>query len=149
MVGYGGKLNRLEMQKKIIYLVTEDWVFCAHRLPLAVAAREAGYDFAVVTNVSVHADQIQRAGIRLIPYDLKRGSVNPFQAIALICRLVSIYKSEQTDLVHRAALAQPEARGHLPEGLPLRAGSWTTFLEGRNQTERMNQPSHPALPQHN
>ena len=28
-------------------------------------------------------------------------------------------------------------------------GSWTTFLEGRNQTKRMNQPSHPALPQHN
>ena len=104
MVGYGGKLNRLEMQKKIIYLVTEDWVFCTHRLPLAVAAREAGYDVAVVTNVSVHADQIQRAGIRLIPYDLKRGSVNPFQAIALICRLVSIYKSEQPDLVHHVAI---------------------------------------------
>ncbi|MDB4666631.1 hypothetical protein OAK94_01485 [bacterium] len=63
---------------KIIYFITEDWVFCTHRLPLAVAAKEAGYDVAVVTNVSAHADQIRRAGIRLIPYDLKRGSVNAF-----------------------------------------------------------------------
>jgi glycosyltransferase involved in cell wall biosynthesis len=89
---------------KIIYFITEDWVFCNHRLPLAVAAKEAGYDVAVVTNVSVHADQIQQAGIRLIPYDLKRGSVNPFQAIGLIRKLASIYKKEKPDLVHHVAI---------------------------------------------
>lgn len=91
-------------KRKLIYFITEDWVFCTHRLPLAVAAREEGYDVAVVTNVSVHADQIQQAGIRLIPYDLKRGSVNPFQAIALIRKLASIYKQEKPDLVHHVAI---------------------------------------------
>ena len=96
-----GDMNR---SKKIIYFITEDWVFCTHRLPLAVAAKEAGYDVAVVTNVSVHAYQIQQAGIRLIPYDLKRGSLNPFQAIALIRKLASIYKQEKPDLVHHVAI---------------------------------------------
>ncbi|MDB4734237.1 glycosyltransferase family 4 protein [Akkermansiaceae bacterium] len=95
---------RVINKQKLLYFVTEDWVFCTHRLPLAVAAREAGYDVAVVTNVSVHADQIQQAGIRLIPYDLKRGSVNPFQAIALIRKLASIYKQEKPDLVHHVAI---------------------------------------------
>lgn len=92
------------MSKKILFLITEDWVFCTHRLPLAVAARDAGYDVAVVTNVSDHAEKIQQAGIRLIPYNLDRGSMNPLKAVALIFQLVKIYRAEKPDLVHHVAI---------------------------------------------
>lgn len=89
---------------KIIYFITEDWVFCTHRLPLAVAAKEAGYDVAVVTNVSRHTDEIAKAGIRLIPYNLDRGSMNPLKAIALIFQLAKIYRQEKPDIVHHVAI---------------------------------------------
>src|SRR3990170_4911627 len=35
---------------KILFLVTEDWYFCSHRLGLARAARDAGAEVAVVVN---------------------------------------------------------------------------------------------------
>jgi glycosyltransferase involved in cell wall biosynthesis len=92
------------MRKKLIYFITEDWVFCTHRLPLAVAAKNAGYDVAVVTNVSTYADRIAQTGIRLIPFNLDRGSMNPIKAIALIVRLARIYRQEKPDLVHHVAI---------------------------------------------
>ena len=30
--------------KKLLFFVTEDWYFCSHRLPLALAAKDAGYE---------------------------------------------------------------------------------------------------------
>jgi hypothetical protein len=32
---------------KLLFFVTEDWYFCSHRLPLAIAARDAGFEVAV------------------------------------------------------------------------------------------------------
>ena len=34
---------------KLLFVVTEDWYFVSHRLPLAVAAQKAGFDVAVAT----------------------------------------------------------------------------------------------------
>ncbi len=33
----------MQAGRSILYLVTEDWYFCLHRLPIARAARDAGY----------------------------------------------------------------------------------------------------------
>ena len=53
--------------KKIIFLVTEDWYFCSHRLPIARAARDAGCEVVVATRADTHGDTITREGFRLIP----------------------------------------------------------------------------------
>jgi len=89
---------------KLIYFVTEDWVFCSHRLPLAIAAQEAGYDVAVATNVNAHAETIRRAGIRLIPFDLSRRSMNLLSESAVIARLTALYRKEKPDIVHHVAM---------------------------------------------
>jgi len=89
---------------KILYFITEDWYFCSHRLPLALAARDAGYDVAVVTNVNEHADVIRRAGIRLIPFDLSRKGMNPASELAVLARLVALYRKEKPDIVHQVAM---------------------------------------------
>jgi hypothetical protein len=36
------------IRPKLLYFITEDWFFCSHRLPLALAAQDDGYDVAVV-----------------------------------------------------------------------------------------------------
>lgn len=71
----------MTIKLKILYFITEDWVFCTHRLPLAVAALDAGYEVVLVTNVSAHAEKIRDAGIKLIPFALDRGSMNPLKAM--------------------------------------------------------------------
>src|SRR5215213_3266640 len=45
-------------QRKLLFVVTEDWYFVSHRLELAVAARQAGYDVAVATRVDRHGERI-------------------------------------------------------------------------------------------
>ena len=50
---------------KILFVVTEDWYFCSHRLPLAVAAVRAGYEVAVATRITDRRTAIEEAGIRV------------------------------------------------------------------------------------
>lgn len=91
-------------REKLLYFVTEDWYFCSHRLPLALAAQDAGYDVAVVTHVNEHAEAIRRAGIRLIPFNLSRRSMNPLSELAVLARLIVIYRKEKPNLVHHVAM---------------------------------------------
>ena len=86
---------------KLLFVVTEDWYFVSHRLPLAVAAQEAGFDVAVATRARHQADAIRNAGIRLIRFELLRRGGNPLAEVMALWRL---YRLEQPDLVHHVAL---------------------------------------------
>lgn len=92
------------IRPKLLFFITEDWVFCSHRLPLAIAAHDAGYKVVLVTNVSSHAEEIRQAGIKLIPFNLDRGSMNPFKELATVARLTAIYRQEKPDIVHHVAI---------------------------------------------
>jgi glycosyltransferase involved in cell wall biosynthesis len=89
---------------KLVFFVTEDWYFCSHRLPLARAARTAGFDVAVVTRVQRHAAQIRGAGIELVPIDLARSGKNPLTELRTLWQLVGIYRRLKPDIAHHVAL---------------------------------------------
>ncbi len=89
---------------KLLFLVTEDWYFCSHRLPAARAARAAGFEVVVATRVRAHGDRIRDEGFALRSLDWRRrgdGLVGAGRAISEIARL---YRAEQPDLVHHVAL---------------------------------------------
>lgn len=92
------------MPPKIIFLTSEDWAFCTHRLPVARAARDAGYQVIVVTNVDQHQDQIEQEGFRLIPLQWDRGNTNPLQELKVLRQIIQIYRQEAPDLLHHVAL---------------------------------------------
>jgi ActR/RegA family two-component response regulator len=77
---------------RLIYLVTEDWAFIAHRLPMARAARNAGYEVHVATRVDRHGATIEAEGFRYHPIDLHRGSINPFNVFAAVLAVRRLYK---------------------------------------------------------
>ncbi|MBU0799653.1 MAG: glycosyltransferase family 4 protein [Alphaproteobacteria bacterium] len=89
---------------KLLYVVTEDWYFYSHRLPMARAAQRAGYDVTVVTNIDKHAGAIVAAGMKVIPLQMERRSLNPFAALRHINHLCRIYKAEKPDVVHHIAM---------------------------------------------
>lgn len=95
---------RDENRRRLAYFVTEDWYFCSHRLPLAVAAREAGFEVFVITRVSAHGQQIESAGLTLIPISLSRRGRKLSSELAVIRQLVRIYKEIRPDIVHHVAL---------------------------------------------
>ncbi len=97
-------MNKRAKKKKILYLVTEDWYFCSHRLPLAVAAREAGYDVVVATRVQAHADEIRRTGARLIAIRMRRRRQGWWHELCSLLEIMRIYYRERPDIVHHVAL---------------------------------------------
>lgn len=89
---------------RLLFLVTVDWFFCSHFLARAEAARDAGYDVLVLTSVKGHGDQIREAGLRLIPLEISRRSLNPFSALMELIRITRVYARERPTIVHHVAL---------------------------------------------
>lgn len=92
------------VRPKIIYLVSEDWYFCSHRLPVARAARDAGWEVVVLTRLNEHVETIRAEGFRALPLRLKRGSRNPLSSLASVANIAAAYRRERPDLVHHVNL---------------------------------------------
>ena len=89
--------------QKILYLVSEDWYFVSHRLPMARAARDAGYEVHVATRVSKCAAQIEGEGFHLHPIQWRRGCMNPFRVVSAVMETRRLYRRLRPDLVHHVA----------------------------------------------
>ena len=89
---------------KLLFLVTEDWYFCSHRLPVARAAREAGFEVVVATRVRGHGAAIREEGFGLRPLAWRRRSDGLLGAARAISAISRLYRDEQPDIVHHVAL---------------------------------------------
>jgi len=89
---------------KLLFLVTEDWYFYSHRLPLAREAQRNGYSVVVATRVQEHGQRILAEGFKLIPIGMQRRSKNPFRELSALIELIRVYKSERPDIVHNIAI---------------------------------------------
>src|SRR5215218_5262332 len=90
--------------KRIAFVVTEDWFFASHFLPMAQAARELGLEVAVATRVRDHRAAIEAAGAKVIALEAERRSLNPMAAGYAAGRLAAILKAWRPDIVHCIAL---------------------------------------------
>jgi glycosyltransferase involved in cell wall biosynthesis len=100
----------------ILFLVTEDWYFCLHRLPIARAARDAGFRIMVATQVRDHGEVLEREGFQVIPMCWTRGSLNPLHTLAELRQIIGIYRKHRPDLVHHVAV-RPSIYGSIAAAL--------------------------------
>jgi glycosyltransferase involved in cell wall biosynthesis len=94
----------MSVKPKVLFFVAVDWFFCSHFMGRALAAKNAGYEVLVLTQVLEHGDQITQSGLRLIPLELDRRSVNPFSTLKSLSQICRIYRSERPSLVHQVAI---------------------------------------------
>jgi glycosyltransferase involved in cell wall biosynthesis len=87
----------------ILYVVSEDRIFLSHRLPMARAARDAGFDVHVATRVQKKADTIRAEGFALHPIPFRRGR-SLFAALSTIFALRRIENAVAPTLVHHVGL---------------------------------------------
>lgn len=107
-----GRIERLDSQTvefahdgRLLFVVTEDWYFLSHRLPLARAARARGWDVGVATRVGECEPLLRREGFRVFPLRaLRRSSTNPIAEAAAIGELARIYRSFRPGVVHHVAI---------------------------------------------
>ena len=88
---------------RLIFLVTEDWYFWSHRLPMARAAQDAGFDVLVATRVAAHGARIEAAGFRLHPLRWKREQLGPAASLAAIAEIYRLFRRERPRIVHLVA----------------------------------------------
>jgi glycosyltransferase involved in cell wall biosynthesis len=88
----------------LLMLVTEDWYFCSHRLPLALAARDAGWRVVVATRVVEHGERIRAAGLALRPLRLRRRGASLAGELAALWELLRLYRAERPAVAHHVAL---------------------------------------------
>ncbi len=125
---------------KIMFVVTEDWYFVSHRLPLAIAARDAGFDVIVATRPNARSAEIVDAGLTLLPLPFSRASINPLREGVMTARLTALYRRHKPDIVHHVAM-KPVIYGSIaaraarcPSRRQRHYGSWLRvqlgFIEG-------------------
>jgi len=92
------------VKPKLLYLVTEDWYFCSHRLPIARAARDAGFEVLVATRVDRHADVIRAEGFEVIALKLRRREMRPWRELGALAEILQLYRRTRPALVHHVAM---------------------------------------------
>jgi glycosyltransferase involved in cell wall biosynthesis len=101
---------------KLLFLVTEDWYFCSHRLPIARAARDAGFEVVVAARTRAHREQICREGFVLRPIAWRRSGDGLVGAARAINEIARLYRAELPDIIHHVAL-KPVLFGGLAQRL--------------------------------
>lgn len=89
---------------RLLYVVTEDWAFLSHRLPMARAAREAGFEVHVATRVRNGAAAIEAERFILHPIPFLRGSLSPVATFSIIAALRRVHREVKPALTHHVAL---------------------------------------------
>ena len=139
------------MTHRLVLVVTDDWYFWSHRIGLAVAARDAGYDVSIATRVGQYGERIRALGLNLINVGAVRGLLSPRANLQTVRNLCAIYRRWNPHIVHHVAI-QPIVLGSAAAaktGVPIAVNAVTglgTALISRNMKARLIRPFlRPAL----
>jgi glycosyltransferase involved in cell wall biosynthesis len=89
---------------RLLYVVSEDWYFLSHRLPMARAARQAGFEVHVATRVTDGGRAIEQEGFVLHAIPFARGGLNPSGMLGTIRALRKLHRKLRPAIVHHVAL---------------------------------------------
>lgn len=92
------------MQKKLFIVVNQDWFFLSHRLPIGVAAKDAGYDVTIVSEDTGVSNKIREAGLKTINLPINKAGTNIKDEIKTFFFLYKLFRREKPDIVHLVGL---------------------------------------------
>ena len=84
----------------LLFVVNDPEFFLSHRLPLAIAAREAGFDVQVATALRPACDQIVKLGFVHHPFPLSRSGCNPLVELRTLWALYRLLRKVKPSIVH-------------------------------------------------
>ena len=94
----------MSAQPRLLFVAGDDGFFFSHIMPIARAARDAGFAVAVACPVAAHGEAIRAEGIRVLPLAMKRGRVSPLADACTLAALVRISRAERPDILHAVAM---------------------------------------------
>ncbi|HUU67523.1 MAG TPA: glycosyltransferase family 4 protein [Methyloceanibacter sp.] len=106
------------MAPRILYVVTEDWYFLSHRLPMARAAKAAGYEVHVATRIKDGRAGIEQEGFTVHALDWSRGSLSLGDSLSAVRALRRLFDSVKPDIVHNVSVKPVVLGSAASLGLP-------------------------------
>ena len=103
----------------LLFVVNVDWFFLSHRLPIALAAKEAGFHVVIAAGDTGKGDTIRQFGLDFLPMPMKRKLSGPIPEIRALLFLTRIYRKLKPDIVHHVTMK------------PILYGSFAAWLTGR------------------
>jgi len=88
------------MKKTLLFIINEPTYFVSHRLPIAIAAKQLGYDIHVATGERNALDQIIQEGFTYHAMPLSRSGRNVFAELFSLFSLYRLMRKIKPDLVH-------------------------------------------------
>jgi len=124
--------------KKLFIVVNVDSFFLSHRLPIALAAKEQGYDVAIVCANTGCKEEIESYGLFFFDVPFERSGTNPVHELKCIHLLYKLYRKHKPDVIHHVTLKTcllgslaAKMLGHKNVVNAL-SGLGYNFIEGRN-----------------
>ena len=88
---------------RILFVANRAEFFASHRLPIAHAAQEKGYEVHVATPEDPYVPDVKAHDLIWHELELEGKSLNPFQELRTIIDLIRLYRMVAPDLVHHIA----------------------------------------------
>ena len=92
------------MHHSILFIVTEDWYFISHRLSLALAAKQNGYQVSVACNDTGKINEIKGYGFECYKLKIERGFSSPLTFLRGIKEIGSLIKKVNPSILHSVSL---------------------------------------------
>lgn len=89
---------------KIFIIVNNDRFFLSHRMPVGIAAKEAGYDVTVVSKDTGLSDCIRKAGLNTINLPINKSGLGLRDEIKTLKFLLKLFHKEKPDIIHLVGL---------------------------------------------
>jgi len=91
--------------RRLLLVVNVGWMFLSHRLPIALAAKQSGYEVHVAcgTESSREESAIRSHGIEFHRLSIRRGSRSVMQELQLVRELASLYRRLRPDVIHHVS----------------------------------------------
>lgn len=86
--------------KKLLFVVNAPEFFLSHRLPIAVAAREAGYQVHIASADGLDVLKIRQFGFEHHVIDIARSGQNPLKELLSIVRIFRVFQKIRPQIVH-------------------------------------------------
>src|SRR5215831_16495510 len=89
---------------KVLFFVGADWYFWSHRLTIARAARDAGFQVFVLTHVDRFGESMRQEGFTVLPIEFVRGFGSFFHELKALFAVARAYRHARPDLVHQVSV---------------------------------------------
>src|SRR6187549_3787340 len=91
---------------RLLYFVNIPRFFVTHRLPLAQAAQDAGYEVHITTSSydTENVARIQASGLTYHPLPMSQHGTNPLSEARALQSIATLYRRLKPDIVHQVSI---------------------------------------------